>query len=122
MFGLQEEYEPPEILCKIWDIMCFGRRSVHKKSAANHHKVKTGKAICRQLSPEMLPVKMGDAVSGWRDGNPDLFPHALSRRKMSHLLYAKMPANQPHENTGDRRWLNMLPVSLLGSRHSPSHC
>ena len=56
-----------KILCKIWDMYGFcrlpmvitrsSRRFMHQKTAANHHKMKPGKAVYRKIIPEMLPVK-----------------------------------------------------------------
>lgn len=35
----------------------FSGRTMNQQTAANHYKIKTGKAICRKLIPGMLPVK-----------------------------------------------------------------
>lgn len=36
----------------------FSGRTMNQQTAANHYKIKTGKAICRKLIPGMLPVKI----------------------------------------------------------------
>lgn len=46
----------------------FSGRTMNQQTAANHYKIKTGKAICRKLIPGMLPVKT-ETLFSWKNGS-----------------------------------------------------